>query len=138
LLGGYLVETILGNAYDANCPTRKVLDWIGDKWTVLIIGILASGTMRFSKLRGCIGGISQKMLAQTLRNLERDGLVTRTVYPEVPPRVEYTLTPLGETLVPHIVALRVWAEEHIGEVTAAQARYEAREAATEVVGTKVG
>jgi DNA-binding HxlR family transcriptional regulator len=115
---------MLGNAYDCNCPTRQVLNWIGDKWTVLVIGMLHDGTKRFSELQRTIGGISQKMLSQTLRNLERDGLVIRTVYPEVPPRVEYKLTPLGETLVPPILALREWAEQHIGEVITAQQRYQ--------------
>ena len=81
----------LPDVYAADCPTRRILDRIGDKWTALIIGLLEDGPMRFSALQRSIGGISQKMLAQTLHTLERDGLVTRTLYPEVPPRVEYTL-----------------------------------------------
>jgi len=80
------------DVYDARCPTRLVLNRIADKWTVLIIGSLATETKRFTQLRRAIGGISQKVLAQTLRGLERDGLLTRTVYPSVPPKVEYTLT----------------------------------------------
>ncbi|MFO7541070.1 MAG: helix-turn-helix domain-containing protein [Chloroflexota bacterium] len=116
-----------GNVYSGDCPTRQVLDRIGDKWTVLVIGILEEGTQRFSELRRRIGGISQKMLTQTLRNLERDGLVKRTVYPEVPPRVEYELTPLGETLCTPIAVIRYWAEENIAEVATAQASYDAHQ-----------
>lgn len=115
------------NPYDGECPTRKILDRIGDKWSVLIIGLLAGGTKRFSELQRQIGGISQKMLAQTLRTLERDGLVRRTVYAEVPPRVEYMLTPLGATLYEPIDALRRWTEGHIGEVLAAQQQFDTRE-----------
>ncbi len=125
MLGGYLMETILGNAYEANCPTRKVLDWIGDKWTVLILGILDGQTKRFSEIQRSIGGISQKMLTQTLRSLERDGLVKRTLYPQIPPRVEYTLTPLGRTLCEPIAAIIRWTEDHIGDVIAAQVQYDA-------------
>ena len=117
------------DVYNSNCPTRQVLDRIGDKWTALIIGLLEEGPLRFSELQRSIGGISQKMLTQTLRNLERDGLVERTLYPEVPPRVEYALTPLGETLCTPIAAIRHWAEAHIGEVTAAQTVYDAQKAA---------
>lgn len=115
-----------GNVYQGDCPTRQVLDRIGDKWTALIIGLLETGTLRFSELQRQLGGISQKMLTQTLRNLERDGLVSRTVYPEVPPRVEYTLTPMGATLCAPLAAVRHWAEEHIAEVSAAQTRYDDR------------
>jgi DNA-binding HxlR family transcriptional regulator len=110
--------------YAADCPTRRVLDFIGDKWSVLIIGLLEETPQRFSGLQRSIGGISQKMLAQTLRNLERDGLVKRTVYAEVPPRVTYALTPLGETLCAPLAAIRIWAETHIDEVTEAQKRYD--------------
>ena len=117
----------LGDVYASACPTRQVLDRIGDKWTALIVGLLEDGPKRFSTLQRSIGGISQKMLAQTLRSLERAGLVNRTLYPQVPPRVEYTLTPLGETLCAPIAAIRSWAEEHIDQVTAAQTIYDARE-----------
>ena len=117
---------IYGNVYASNCPTRQVLDRIRDKWTALIIGVLEEGPQRFSELRRGIGGISQKMLTQTLRSLERDGLVTRTVYAEVPPRVEYALTPLGETLSTPLAAIRLWAEANIAEVAAAQAAYDSR------------
>ena len=114
----------LPDVYASACPTRQMLDRIGDKWTVLVIGLLEKKPMRFSELRRSIGGISQKMLTQTLRQLERDGLINRTLYPEIPPRVEYRLTALGETLCAPIAALCWWAESHIGEVTAAQAVYD--------------
>src|SRR5579863_5993029 len=110
----------------AQCPSRLILDRIADKWTTLIIGILAqSKYRRFNELRRMIGGISQKMLTQTLRGLERDGLVRRTVYPEVPPRVEYALTALGQTLCEPIAALIRWSEGNIHAITAAQQRYDA-------------
>lgn len=114
------------DVYTADCPTRRALDRIADKWTVLIIGLLEHEPKRFSQLQRGIGGISQKMLAQTLRSLERDGLVTRTVYPEVPPRVEYELTPLGQTLSEPIAAIRNWAESYINHITDAQVHYDAR------------
>jgi DNA-binding HxlR family transcriptional regulator len=96
-----------------NCPLREVLDRIGDKWSVLVISALGDGTQRFSDLqRGIDGGISQRMLTRTLRSLERDGLVTRTVHPEVPPRVEYDLTPLGRTLLGPVKMLADWADEY--------------------------
>jgi DNA-binding HxlR family transcriptional regulator len=112
------------NPYAADCPTRRALDRIGDKWSVLIVALLAKRTHRFAELRRGISGISQKMLTQTLRSLERDGLVTRTIYAEVPPRVEYTLTPLGRTLVDPIQAVVAWAEDHITEVEAAQREHD--------------
>jgi len=112
------------NPYAADCPTRRALDRIGDKWSVLIVGLLAQRTHRFAELRRSIEGISQKMLTQTLRSLERDGLLTRTIYHEVPPRVEYSLTPLGRTLVEPIQAVVAWAETHITQVEAAQRKYE--------------
>ena len=120
------METISSQSgvYNGDCPTRRALDRIADKWTTLIIGLLESEPKRFSELQRGIGGISQKMLTQTLRTLERDGLVHRTVYAEVPPRVEYELTPLGQTLCEPIAAVRRWAEEHIDEVTASQTAYD--------------
>ncbi len=114
------------NVYDRNCPTRKILDRISDKWTPLIIGLLNDKIMRFSELHRSVDGISQKMLTQTLRNLERDGLVIRTVYAEVPPRVEYALTELGETLVAPIVAIWQWTERHYEAVRKAQEEYDRR------------
>lgn len=111
--------------YQGNCPTRAILDRIGDKWTTLIVGILSqTETRRFNALKRTIGGISQKMLTQTLRELERDGLVKRTLYPEIPPRVEYQLTPLGKTLCEPISALTKWAHDHIDEVKQAQNEFD--------------
>src|SRR6185503_17050745 len=92
------------------CPSRVVLDRIADKWTALIIQVLAHGTQRYAELRRTIGGISQKMLTQTLRSLERDGLVLRKVHPVVPPKVEYSLTRLGRTLIDPLHALCRWSE----------------------------
>jgi DNA-binding HxlR family transcriptional regulator len=115
------------NVYDPACPTRRALDRMADKWTVLIVLALAPGTKRFTALRREIGGVSQKMLTQTLRSLERDGLVARRPYPTVPPRVEYSLTPLGRTLIEPLAAIRAWAETYIEAVQAAQVSYDARE-----------
>lgn len=113
--------------YQGNCPTRQILDRIADKWTTLLIGILAQHErLRFSELKRTIGGISQKMLTQTLREMERDGLVKRTMYPEIPPRVEYQLTPLGKTLCAPIAALTQWAHDHIEEVKQAQSEFDTR------------
>ena len=114
--------------YEGQCPSREALDRIGDKWASLIIGLLEDGTMRFSDLQRAIGGITQKMLTQTLRSLERDGLVKRTVYPEVPPRVEYSLTELGTTLIEPLAVLRDWAQQNIAKVSVAQRDYDARKA----------
>ena len=124
------METIefMGNVYASDCPTRQILDRIGDKWTALIIGLLEDEKiLRFSELLHGINGISQKMLTQTLRNLERDGIVTRKVYAEVPPRVEYTLTELGETLAEPLRVIRDWAEANIEAVTGAQLEYDQRD-----------
>jgi DNA-binding HxlR family transcriptional regulator len=112
------------NPYASDCPTRRVLDRVADKWTVLILGLLAAKPIRFNEMRRAIQGISQKMLAQTLRTLERDGLVNRKAIATVPVTVEYSITPLGRTLAVSVDALRVWAEKHIGEVTLAQRRYD--------------
>jgi DNA-binding HxlR family transcriptional regulator len=95
-----------------------VLDRIADKWTALTIQILAGGTMRYAALQREIGGISQKMLTQTLRSLERDGLVQRTVHPVVPPKVEYSLTKLGRTLIDPLQGLCRWSEKHLAELQA--------------------
>ncbi|MBF4988407.1 helix-turn-helix domain-containing protein [Methylophilus sp. 14] len=112
------------NAYQAECPTRLMLNRIADKWTVLVLGLLENETKRFSTLQREIGGISQKMLTQTLRGLERDGLVARKIYPSVPPKVEYTITPLGNTLVGLLASLRVWSEANIEQVLLAQSHYD--------------
>lgn len=124
------VETLTEPAAQAAnaCLVRGVLDRVGDKWSVHVIHLLGSGTRRFSDLRRSIDGISQRMLTVTLRGLERDGLVTRTVYPVVPPRVDYALTPLGETLLATICDLVRWAEVHTADVDAARTRYDGREA----------
>jgi DNA-binding HxlR family transcriptional regulator len=110
------------------CPSRQVLDRIGDKWSVLILGLLADGPRRFTELARAIEGVSQKMLTQTLRGLERDGLITRTVHASVPPRVDYELTPLGRTLTAPLGALEAWARDHIVQVEAARSRYDSRQA----------
>jgi DNA-binding HxlR family transcriptional regulator len=112
----------------SDCEVRQILDRIADKWSLLAIALLEGRTLRFSELRREIDGISQRMLTVTLRQLERDGLVTRTVYPVVPPRVEYALTPLGGTLHATIQALVSWTEAHQDEVAAARAAYDARAA----------
>ncbi len=109
--------------FNAQCPTRRVLDRIGDKWAVLIL-ILLQETLRFNELRRRIDSISQKMLSQTLKSLERDGLISRRAFATVPVTVEYALTPLGRTLASTVQALTHWAEEHIGEVEEAQRRYD--------------
>ena len=106
---------------DPGCDSRKVLDRIADKWTALIIHVLSSGTKRHGELRRQISGVSQKMLTQTLRSLENDGLVKRKVYPVVPPMVEYSLTPLGRSLIEPLEAICRWAEEHLPELEAARA-----------------
>src|SRR4029079_11016002 len=97
------------NMMNAACPTRQVLDRIADKWTMLVIVALEHGTLRFSELRRSVGGISQKMLTQTLRALERDGIVEREAIPTVPVTVRYTLTPLGHSLATAVSAIREWA-----------------------------
>ncbi|MFE9235233.1 winged helix-turn-helix transcriptional regulator [Cellulosimicrobium funkei] len=106
--------------YDRNCPTRALLDRIGDRWTVLVVGALSEGPMRFGEIARRIDGVSQKMLTQTLRGLERDGLVTRTMYPQIPPRVEYELTEAGRTLREPLAALETWAKTHMSTVLAAR------------------
>jgi len=115
----------------ANCNAMSdVLNRIGDKWSVMVVGILSrSGTIRFNELKRSINGVSQRMLTLTLRNLERDGLVTRTIYPEVPPRVEYSLTELGKTLTGPINALWDWSAEHHGAIIDARAIYDLRQTA---------
>lgn len=111
--------------YTRGCPSRDVLDQIGSKWAVLILGELGKhGACRFTQLRQRLAGVSEKMLTQTLRTLERDGLVLRTVYPEVPIRVEYELTPLGQTLRGPLRELTEWSVRHIEEVLAAREKYD--------------
>ena len=106
----------------ANCPSRDVLDRIADKWTSLVIYALSERTMRYGELQRQIGGVSQKMLTQTLRSLEDDGLVMRKIYPVVPPMVEYSLTPLGRTLIEPLTAICKWAERHLPQLLANRTR----------------
>jgi DNA-binding HxlR family transcriptional regulator len=107
-----------------DCPVRDVLDHVGDKWTALVIANLADGTLRFSEIKRRVVGISQRMLTETVRGLERDGVLLRTVYPSVPPQVEYSLTPLGKSLVPLVMALVHWALEHRSEIKGARSTYD--------------
>ena len=111
------------NAYLATCPARQVLDSLSDKWVTLVLNALSDGPKRYSDLGRIVSGVSQKMLTQTLRGLERDGLVTRTVTPSVPVRVDYELTALGESVLPVVAAIKAWAESHIDEIHAAQRSY---------------
>lgn len=113
------------DVYEDRCPTRLVLDRIADKWAVLILDRLRDGPVRFNQLRRTIKGISQKVLSQTLKKLERDGLISRAVFATVPVTVEYALTPLGRTLTDTIAALAHWAEHNIEAVLAAQQAYDA-------------
>jgi len=117
-----------GNAFDPDCPTRIVLDRVGDKWTVLVVSALATDTLRFTELRARVGGVAPKVLTQTLRALERDGILKRTVYAEVPPRVEYSLTRLGRSLATPIDAIQNWAETHVAAVLTARDTYDERAA----------
>lgn len=110
-----------------DCPVRNVLDRIGDKWSILIISILGeSGTLRFNEINAIIGTISQKMLAVTLKTLEADGLVSRKIYAQVPPRVEYKLTELGESLLPVMSGLVEWASKHMPAIKASREQYSNR------------
>jgi DNA-binding HxlR family transcriptional regulator len=113
-----------------DCEVRQILDRIADKWSLLVIALLEHRRLRFTELMREIDGVSQRMLTVTLRQLERDGLVARTVHPVVPPRVEYELTPLGATLHRTIQALVTWTETHQREIVEARAAYDARTAST--------
>ena len=115
------IQTTSWDVYDPNCPSRAVLDLIARRWTVLVIGALTDGPQRFGQLQRVVGGISAKVLTQVLRALARDGLVIRTLYPEIPPRTEYTLTELGQALVAPLGALRDWAEDNIETIIAVRA-----------------
>ena len=112
--------------YSADCPTRQLLDRIGDRWTVLTLGALEDGPQRYGTIAHRVEGVSQKMLTQTLRALERDGLATRTVFPEIPPHVEYELTPLGRSLRTVLTSLEDWSTGHMRDVMAARDAYDAR------------
>ncbi|HEY1771049.1 MAG TPA: helix-turn-helix domain-containing protein [Chthoniobacterales bacterium] len=104
------------------CLSRVILARIADKWTALIIYVLATDTHRYAELQREVGGVSQKMLTQTLRSLERDGLINRKVHPVVPPKVEYSLTQLGRTLIEPLKAICDWSEKHLPQLEANRAR----------------
>jgi DNA-binding HxlR family transcriptional regulator len=112
------------NAFIAECPSRQLLDRLADKWATLLLVALADGPQRYSELARTVAGVSQKMLTQTLRGLERDGLIARHVTPSVPVRVDYELTDLGCSLLPLVRAVKDWAEVHMGDVRAARARFD--------------
>ena len=112
------------SAYVAECPSRQVLDALSDKWVTLVLTALSGEPRRYSELSRTIAGVSQKMLTQTLRTLERDGLITRTITASVPVRVDYELTSLGRTLLPVVRAIKDWSESHIAEIHAARAGYD--------------
>jgi DNA-binding HxlR family transcriptional regulator len=110
---------------DGGRAIRGILDRIADKWTLLVVATLEGESLRFTELQQRIPGISQRMLTRTVRHLERDGLVARTVFAEVPPRVEYALTPMGQTLIEPAVTLAEWAVDHNADIEASQADYDA-------------
>lgn len=112
------------NVYLQGCPARMVLERLADKWALLIVGLLRIGPLRFNQLRREIEGVSQKALSQTLKKLERDGLLSRKAFPTVPVTVEYALTPLGKTLSEAVEPLARWAEENIEDVLLAQSDYD--------------
>ena len=112
------------NAYLEACPSRQLLSRVSDKWVSLLLTALADGPRRYSELSRIVAGVSQKMLTQTLRTLERDGLISRTVTPSVPVRVDYALTDLGASLRPIMQAIKSWAETHMDQVYSARAVYD--------------
>jgi len=116
----------LGESQSVHCPVRDVLDRIGDKWSILMIMTLAMRPQRFSELHRAIRDISKRMLTQTLRDLERDGLITRHVFPTKPPSVEYCLSPLGQSLLDPMASLIDWAERRYSDIHAARARFDDR------------
>jgi DNA-binding HxlR family transcriptional regulator len=122
--GGH--QSMFGDVWHATCPKRQVLEILTNKWTTLVLGSLSSGTRRFQQLRRSVDGVSQKMLTQTLRSLERDGLVSRRAYATVPPRVEYSLTPLGQTLIEPLYVLAEWARGNVHEIARARVAYDSR------------
>ena len=112
------------NVFNAACGTRSVLDLLANKWTILIISALADGSLRYGQLRRTLDGITPKMLAQTLHQLERDGLITRVVHPTNPPTVEYSLSEIGAKLIEPFAGLCRWAEGHLAEVEQARVDYD--------------
>jgi DNA-binding HxlR family transcriptional regulator len=122
------IEKTTKDHLNEKCPVRNVLSRLGDKWSLLAIAALGEKkVLRFNELAASLGDISQKMLTVTLRTLEADGLVERTIYPEIPPRVEYRLTLMGASLLPHIESLAQWAELHMGAIKESRERYADRE-----------
>jgi DNA-binding HxlR family transcriptional regulator len=117
------------DALSATCPARAILASVANKWTVLVLSVLTEDTARFNELRRRVQGVTQKVLTQTLRDLERLGLVSRRIYAEVPPRVEYSLTPLGHSLCKVIDNIKEWTETHAPDVMQAQQRFERAQAA---------
>lgn len=120
------MKTLPCDVFNSQCPSRTVLDRIADRWTALVILALSERTMRYGELQRRISGVSQKMLTQTVRSLETDGLVIRKIHAVVPPMVEYTLTPLGRTLIKPLDAVKDWAESHLPELLAARKKSSAR------------
>lgn len=112
------------DVFNLRCPSRAVLEQLAGKWSLLLLHRLGEGPRRPSELRRAVGGISEKMLVQTLRGLERNGFVSRRNFAEVPPRVEYALTPLGHALAERAAAFDGWLESHVGEIIAAQRAYD--------------
>ncbi|MDR6988550.1 DNA-binding HxlR family transcriptional regulator [Paenarthrobacter nitroguajacolicus] len=112
------------NILDPNCPSRVIFQRIGDKWASLVIQVLGDGPVRFSELRKMVSVVTPKVLTQTLRALERDGLITRTVHAQVPPRVDYELTAMGESLLHPLSMLRQWAENHVPTILEARDAYD--------------
>jgi len=110
-----------------DCPVRDILGRVGDKWTKLVVSNLGAGPLRFSELKRRIGGISQRMLTETVRTLERDGILLRTVYPTIPPKVEYSLTPMGKTLLIPLQALVAWALENGPQIKQSRLDYDAEQ-----------
>lgn len=119
-----------GNCYNARCRSRAVLGHVTGRWGGLVLGALLEGTRRYSELRTRVDGISEKMLAQTLRDLERDGLIARRQYPAVPPRVDYTLTPAGAEVAERVRSLISWLEDHVSDLRAAHERHDGARAAS--------
>jgi DNA-binding HxlR family transcriptional regulator len=126
-MAGYAARP--GDVFDQNCPSRGVLDHVTSRWGVLILDALREHPYRFNELRRRIGGVSEKMLAQTLQTLERDGFVLRDAHPVIPPRVDYSLTPLGRQAADLTDALKTWVEQHVPDVLEARDRHDARTAA---------
>jgi len=129
-----MTDAPVWNVMLATCPSRTSLAKIANKWTAMIVIALSDGPARFGAIREAVGGISAKVLASTLRDLERDGVLVRTAYDEMPPRVEYELTPLGLTLREPLTALGLWAQRHIEEVLDARDEFDSRSDAAEDQG----